>query len=185
MGALFLTDNYFECRRQQQAAIEGSIPVVEQVAKEFAELSGRSYGICEGYALEDAELVLVALGSTVGTAKVAVDQLRADGVKAGILKPRLFRPFPGAQFIDAIQNAKAVAVMDRALSYGVNGGPLYHELRSHAYGKMDVPFASYIYGLGGRDIVVDEIVGVYRDLADVLEKGTDPTPARYVGVREA
>jgi len=106
-------------------------------------------------------------------------------VKAGILKPRLYRPFPGAQFIGAIKNAKAVAVMDRAISYGLNGGPFYHELRSAAYGKMDAPFVSYIYGLGGRDIIVDELVGVFRDLAGVLETGSDPSVTRYVGVREA
>jgi pyruvate ferredoxin oxidoreductase alpha subunit len=184
MGALFLTDSYYECRRQQQAAIENCIPVVEAVAKEFSDLSGRSYGLYEDYQLEDAEYVLIALGSTTGTAKVAVDQARADGMKAGLLKPRLYRPFPGAQFIDALKGAKGVAVMDRALSYGMNGGPLFHEIRSHAYGKLDVPFVSSIYGLGGRDIVVDEILGIFRDLAEVVESGKDASQARYVGVRE-
>ena len=183
IGALFLTDNYYECRRQQQAAIEDCVPVVEAVAKEFAELSGRDYGIYEGYCLEDAELVLVLAGSTAGTAKVAVDQLRADGVKAGLLKIRLYRPFPGAQLIDAIAGAKAVGVMDRAVSYGLNGGPIFHEIRSHAYGKLDAPFASYIYGLGGRDIVVDGIQGIFSDLAAVRD-GADAAQARYIGIRE-
>ena len=182
IGALFLTDNYYEIRRQQQEAIQSCVPVVEAVAREFAELSGRDYGLFEAYRLEDAELALVVAGSTAGTAKVAVDQLRDDGVKAGLLKIRLFRPFPGPQIIEAIGDAKAVAVMDRAISYGLEGGPLFHEIRSFAYGKLDVPFASYIYGLGGRDIIVDEIVGIYRDLADVAQ-GADASQARYPGVR--
>jgi len=183
MGALFLTDNYIECRRQQAHAIENCIPVVEQVAKEFAELSGREYSLFEAYHLDDAELVVIAAGSTTGTAKVAVDELRAQGIKAGLLKFRLFRPFPGQQIIDAIKGAKAVAVMDRALSFGLNGGPLFHEIRSFAYGQLDIPFVSYIYGLGGRDIVVDEIKTIFTDLADVLEKGTDVSQARFIGVR--
>jgi len=184
IGALFLPDNYFEIRRQQAQAIEDSLPVVEAVGREFADLSGRSYGIYEDYQLDDADLIVVALGSTCGTAKVAVDELRAEGVKAGLLKPRLYRPFPGPQFIDALRGAKAVAVMDRAISYGLNGGALYHELRSFAYRQLDIPFLSYIYGLGGRDIIVDEIKTIYRALAEVLDKGLDVREARYIGVRE-
>jgi len=184
IGALFLPDNYYEARRQQAEAIEASVPVVEAISKEYGELSGRSYGLMEPYQLDDAELVVIAVGSTCGTAKVAVDELREEGVKAGLLKLRLYRPFPGPQIIQAIQGAKAVAVMDRALSYGLNGGPIFHEIRSFAYRKLDVPFASYIYGLGGRDIVVDEIKSIYTDLQDVLEKGTDVAVARYIGVRE-
>ena len=105
-------------------------------------------------------------------------------MKAGLLKPRLYRPFPGPMLIDALRGAKAVAVMDRAISYGLNGGPLFHEIRSFAYGQLDIPFVSYIYGLGGRDIVVDEIKSIYGGLAEVLEKGLDASQARYIGVRE-
>ncbi|MFP4058288.1 MAG: pyruvate ferredoxin oxidoreductase [Candidatus Brocadiia bacterium] len=184
MGALFLTDNYYECRRQQAQAIENALPIVEEVGKEYGELSGRSYGLYEAYQLDDAELALVALGSTCGTAKVAVDELRQEGLKAGLLKPRLYRPFPGQQFIDALQGAQAVAVMDRAISYGLDGGPLFHEIRSRAYGQMDVPFASYVYGLGGRDIVVEEIKGIFRDLDEVRRSGQATVATRYIGVRE-
>ena len=183
MGALFLTDNYYEARRQQQAAIEGAVPVIEAVSREFSELSGRAYGLMEGYCLDDAELVVVAMGSTTGTAKVAVDELRAEGMRAGLLKLRLYRPFPAAQIVAAIRNAKAVAVMDRAVSYGLNGGPLFHEVRSAAYGAMNVPFASYVYGLGGRDIIADEIKGIFRDL-EAVANGADASAARYIGVRE-
>jgi len=183
VGALFLPDNYYEARRQQQAAIEGALPVIEAVSREYSELSGRSYDILEGYRLDDAELVLVGLGSTIGTAKVAVDALRETGVKAGLLKIRLYRPFPGPQIVQAIRHAKAVGVLDRAISYGLNGGPLFHEVRSAAYGKMSAPFASYVYGLGGRDIIADEIAGIFRDL-EAVSKGADAAHARYIGVRE-
>jgi len=183
IGALFLPDNYYEARRQQQAAIEGALPVIEAVSREYSQLSGRNYDILEGYRLDDAELVLVGVGSTTGTAKVAVDELRAEGVKAGLLKIRLYRPFPGPQIAAAIKGAKAVAVMDRAISYGLNGGPLFHEVRSAAYGKLTAPFASYIYGLGGRDIVADEIKGIFRDL-EAVSKGANASVARYIGVRE-
>ena len=183
LGALFLTDNYYECRRQQHEAIANAAPVVEAVAKEFAALSGRQYGLFEGYRLDDAELAVVVAGSTAGTAKVAVDALRDEGVKAGLLKMRLFRPFPASEIIAALGSAKAVGVMDRAISYGLAGGPLFHEIRSSAYGRLDAPFASYIYGLGGRDIIVEEIVGIFRDL-DQVAHGADPSQTRYIGVRE-
>jgi len=183
MGALFLTDNYYECRRQQQEAIASCMPVVEAVAGEFAAISGRDYGLFEAYRLGDADLALVIAGSTAGTAKVAVDQLRDEGVKAGLLKIRLFRPFPAAQIVAAIGGAKAIGVMDRAISYGLDGGPLFHEIRSAAYRTLDAPFVSYIYGLGGRDILVEEIVDVYRGLAEVAD-GADASQTRYIGVRE-
>jgi pyruvate ferredoxin oxidoreductase alpha subunit len=183
VGALFLPDNYYEARRQQQAAIEGALPIVEAVSREYAEISGRSYGILEGYRLDDAELVLVGVGSAIGTAKEAVDQLRDEGVKAGILKIRLYRPFPGPQIAQALCHAKGVAVIDRAVSYGLNGGPIFHEVRSAAYGAMTAPFASYIYGLGGRDLIVDDIKGIFRDL-EAVAKGADASAARYIGVRE-
>jgi pyruvate ferredoxin oxidoreductase alpha subunit len=184
MGALFLTDNYFEIRRQQQQAIEACVPVVEAVSREYGELSGRPCGLFEPYKLDDADLVVIAAGSTTGTAKVAIDELREEGVKAGLLKIRLFRPFPGPQIIDAIEHAKAVAVMDRAISYGLNGGPIFHEIRSFAYRTLDIPMASYVYGLGGRDIHVHEIQSVYRDLQQALDRGVDVREARYIGVRE-
>ncbi|NQT51213.1 pyruvate ferredoxin oxidoreductase, partial [bacterium] len=184
IGALFLTDNYFECRRQQAAAIEGSVPVIEAVSKEFGEMSGRSYDLLERYRMDDADAVIIAMGSTTGTAKVAVDDLRARGVKAGLLKIRLFRPFPGQLIVDNLKDAKVVGVMDRAISYGLNGGPLFHEVRSHAYGQLTAPLVSYVYGLGGRDIGVEQIEGIYGDLADTLANGTDTSQARYIGLRE-
>jgi len=183
IGALFLTDNYYESRRQQQAAIEGALPVIEAVSREYSELSGRQYGLLDPYRLDDAEFVLIGVGSTMGTAKVAVDMLRSQGVKAGLLKIRVYRPFPAPQIIQAIQHAKAVGVMDRAISYGLDGGPLFHEVRSVAYGKLTAPFASYVYGLGGRDIVADEIVGIFRDIQAVAG-GADASATRYIGVRE-
>ena len=183
IGALYLPDNYYEARRQQQQAILDSVPVIEAVGREFGQLSGRSYGIHGTYRLDDAELVIVGAGSSMGTAEVAVDALRDEGIKAGLLKIRLYRPFPGPQLVNALRNAKAVGVMDRAISYGLDGGPIFHELRSFAHG-LDVPFASYVYGLGGRDIIADEIKGIFLGLREVLNTGADAPSARYIGVRE-
>lgn len=184
IGALYLPDNYYEARRQQQQAILDCVPVIEAVAQEYGRLSGRSYGIFTPYRLDDAELVLVGAGSTMGTAEVAVDALRGQGIKAGLLKLRLYRPFPGRRLIAALRGAKAVAVVDRAISYGLDGGPIFHELRSFAHGTLNVPFASYIYGLGGRDIIPEGIESIFLDLREVLKAGADAPLARYIGVRE-
>jgi len=182
VGALFLPDNYFEARRQQQAAIEASLPLVEAISREFGELSGRPYGLFAPYRLDDAEFVMVGVGSTMGTAQVAVDELRDEGVKAGSLAIRVYRPFPGPQLIAALRHVQGVAVIDRAISYGLNGGPIFHEVRSFAHG-FDVPFTSSIYGLGGRDIQVHELKSIFSDLREVVRTGQDAPQARYVGVR--
>ena len=183
-GALFLTDNYFEAKRQQVAAIEGAFPVIEAVGRDYEGISGRSYGILEPYQVDDADFVVVAMGSTCGTAKVAVDRARSEGVKAGLLKIRVYRPFPAEQIITALGGAKAVGVLDRAVSPGLVGGPLFHEIRSCAYGRLSVPFASYIYGLGGRDIFAEDIQRVFSDLAEIAKSGQAPSEATYIGVRE-
>ena len=184
IGALFLTDNYFEAKRQQVAAIEGAFPVIEAVGKEYEDISGRSYGILEPYQVDDADFVVVAMGSTCGTAKVAVDRVRSEGVKAGLLKIRVYRPFPAEQIITALGGAKAVGVLDRAVSPGLVCGPLFHEIRSCAYGRLSVPFASYIYGLGGRDIFAEDIQRVFSDLAEMAKSGQAPSEPTYIGVRE-
>jgi pyruvate ferredoxin oxidoreductase alpha subunit len=179
-GPLDLQDYYFEHKRQQVEAMRKAQKVVEDIGREFGKFAGRPYGIYEGYKLEDAELVLVALGSTCGTIKVAIDEMRAKGKKVGLLKIRLFRPFPGPDFIKALTGAKKVGVMDKSASFGLEGGPVFHELRSFAYGQK-AHYKSYIYGLGGRDITVEDIVDVFKDL-----EGSQPggEMVKFVGVRE-
>jgi pyruvate ferredoxin oxidoreductase alpha subunit len=181
MGPLDLQNFYFEHKRQQVEGMTNAYRVVREIADEFAELSGRSYGYIEPYKLDDAECALVVLGSTCGTVKVAVDTLREKGVRAGLLKIRMFRPFPADEIIDALSGIAKVGVMDKACSFGIDGGPVFHEIRSCAYGKLDIPLKSYIYGLGGRDITVQHIMDIFEGLrswdgdGDIVE---------FYGVRE-
>ena len=183
MGPLHLPDFYFETKRAQDEAMGRVIPVVLDVAAEYAKLSGRSYGLFEEYKLADAEAAIVVLGSAAGTAKVAIDRLRKQGVKAGMLKLRLFRPFPGEQIAAAIKHVPSVAVLDRSISFGLKGGPVFNELRSACYGQK-IRFASYIYGLGGRDVTIEHIESVFRDLVAANKAGQVKNVFNYLGVRE-
>lgn len=183
IGPLHLPDYYYETKRQQAEAIAQAMPVILEVADEYAKVSGRKYGLFEPYKLDDAEVAVVALGSAAGTAKVAVDRLRAEGIKAGMLKLRVYRPFPGRQIVDAIKHVPAVAVMDRSISFGLDGGPVFNEIRSFAYGQK-INFLSYIYGLGGRDVPVEDIQDVFRSLVKINESGKVGNVYNYLGVRE-
>jgi pyruvate ferredoxin oxidoreductase alpha subunit len=183
-GPLDLQDYYFEHKRQQVEAMRNVRDVILEVGREFTELSGRKYGFFEAYRLDDAEIAAVVLGSTAGTAKAVVDNLREDGIKAGLLKLRAFRPFPGHEMLDALKNVKAIAVMDRSDSFGAMGGPVFMELRSAFYGKSDVPIINYIYGLGGRDVPATDVEKVYRDLDAMVKSEESADLISYLGVRE-
>jgi pyruvate ferredoxin oxidoreductase alpha subunit len=158
--------------------------VIESVAKEYEALTGRKYGFYEGYRLDDAEVAVVVLGSSAGTAKDAADVMRARGVKAGVLKLRVFRPFPYSEIVTALKGLKAIGVMDRSDSFSGFGGPVFNELRAALYDSPEKPFtASYIYGLGGRDLNVEDVCKVFED----MKKAADGSPVKklnYLGVRE-
>lgn len=181
-GPFAMPDYYFELKRAQQAAMEAVPPVFLEVQREFSQTSGRSYrGFFEAYRLEDAEYVMVLLGSTAGTAKVAVDELRTRGIKVGLLKPWLWRPFPAAEVAAALSHAKVVAVLDRAFSFGVMGA-LYKDVATALYPLTRRPvLVNYIYGLGGRDTAVPDLVKVFQELPTI--KTTEST-LRYIGLRE-
>jgi len=185
-GPLDFYDYYFEHKRQQVEAMRHAKRVILEIADEFEARFGRRYGYFETYHLDDAEVAVVVLSSTAGTARAAVDSLRAEGLRVGLLKPRVFRPFPGRELAEALNHVQAIAVMDRSISFGAmdNGGPLWLELLSAArlYG-LDCPIVNYIFGLGGRDISPQEIVSVYHDLYDILETGKVLRPVTYLGVR--
>jgi len=183
VGPLHLSDYYFECRRQLVEAMENARRVIIDVGREYGELTGREYGHFERYELDDADVAIVALGSTCGTAKVAVDNVRQKGIKAGVLKVRTFRPLPGEEIADVLQSIDTVAVLDRSISYGVRGGPLFNEVRSFA-GANRLPLVSYVYGLGGREIGVSDLEGVFADLANRKETGEHGDLYRYIGLRE-
>ncbi|MGI6036087.1 MAG: pyruvate ferredoxin oxidoreductase [Limnochordia bacterium] len=185
VGPLDLQDFYFEHRRQQAEAMFNADKVVQEVADEFAKLSGRQYDFFESYRLDDAEMAIVVIGSTAGTAKYVVNELRAKGIKAGLLKMRMFRPFPAASLREALANVSAVAVMDRADSLSACGGPLFGDLKAALYSASKRPLMNnYIYGLGGRDVTLEHIHTVYQDLEEMLKTGKVKEEINYLGVRE-
>ena len=187
-GPLDFYDYYFEHKRQQVKAMEKVKQVIIDVGKEFGEKFGRSYGLFESYKLEDADVGVVVLASTAGTARMAVDNLREQGLKVGLLKPRVFRPFPAEELVDALKHLKAIAVMDRSISFGAlgNAGPLFLELLAalQVYGDGRIPVADYVFGLGGRDIVPSQIETVFHDALKMAETGKPEQLVTFLGVRE-
>jgi pyruvate ferredoxin oxidoreductase alpha subunit len=186
-GPLDFYDYYYEHKRQQIEAMVQAPRVILDVAAEFNQKFDRNYGLFEPYQLEDAEVAIVVANSTAGTAKVVVDAMRDEGLKVGLLKPRLFRPFPAKELADALRHVKAVAVMDRSVSFGAmgNAGPLFLELvAALSLHGVQVPVADYVYGLGGRDILPPEIEGVYRDALQMAGTGQVARAVTYLGVRE-
>lgn len=180
-GPFDMPDYYFEHKLQQVEAMENVPERFQKVQDEFSSLGVNDYdGLFETYKLDDADYAVVILGSTAGTAKVVVDQLREEGKKVGLLKPWLFRPFPSDGVKEALAGTEAVAVMDRSLSFG-SSGPLYLEISSALAEEPDKPrLYNYTYGLGGRDIKEGQIAEVFEDLEDPdLED-----KMRYIGARQ-
>ncbi|WP_066496871.1 pyruvate ferredoxin oxidoreductase [Abyssisolibacter fermentans] len=176
---------YMEHKRQQAQAMMNAKKVVLEVAEEFEKISGRKYGLFEEYKLDDAEYALVIINSTAGTAKTAVDRLRAEGKKVGLLKIRLFRPFPAEEIAEALKHLKAVAVMDKTESFSACGGPLFAEVRSAMYQVSEKPaMVNYIYGLGGRDVRVENIEEVYAEIEKLGKAEEVENVYRYLSVRE-
>ncbi|MCL2499321.1 MAG: pyruvate ferredoxin oxidoreductase [Defluviitaleaceae bacterium] len=175
---------YFEHQYQRAQAMKGAKQIVLDVSKEFAALTGREYGLFEEYKMADAERVIVVLNSSAGTAKVAADQLRVKGEKVGVLKLRLFRPFPHAELAEALANAKAVAVMDKCDSFNGLGGPVFVDVRTACYDLANRPqIVNYIYGLGGRDVTVENFLYVFEKLTEIINSGKTDDIYRHVGVR--
>lgn len=185
VGPYSVSNYYFEAKRAQAEALKNSKQVVLDVAKEYKTISGREYGLFEEYKMEDAEEAVVIIGSAAGTTKDAVDELRAQGKKAGLIKIRLFRPFPGSEIAEALKNVKAVALMDRTESYNDCSGPIGSEITTALYrAKSDCLAVNYVYGLGGRDVKVEDMIGIYSELEKIAEAGEVTEPYRYMGVRE-
>jgi pyruvate ferredoxin oxidoreductase alpha subunit len=183
-GPLVLSDYYMEYKRAQHEVMTKVSRVALKVAADFEKLSGRRYGLFESYRLDDAEIALVLLNSSAGTAKDVVDAFREKGVRAGLLKPRLFRPFPHKEVADALKNAKAICVMDRADSFG-SFGPLYMEIAAAMMSSSLKPvLTNKIYGLGGRDFLPEHAEMVLEELHDIANGGTVKTYKEYIGVKE-
>lgn len=185
VGPYSVTNYYFEAKRAQAEALKHAKQVTLDVAKEYAEISGREYGLFEAYKMDDAEEAVVIIGSAAGTTKDAVDGLRAQGKKVGLIKIRLFRPFPASEIADALKNVKAVAIMDRTESYNDCCGPLGAEVTAALYrAKSNCLAINYVYGLGGRDVRVEDMKGVYAELEKIAQSGETGETYRYMGVRE-
>ncbi len=184
VGPYAVSSYYMEAKKQHANAMAEVKQVALDVAKEFAKISGREYGLFEEYCLDDADFALVIIGSAAGTAKDAVDALREKGVKAGLLKIRLFRPFPAEEIAQALAHVKAVAIMDRAESLSSQGGPLGAEVMAALYrARSQVLAVNYIYGLGGRDVRVDQIEDVFGQLEKDAAAGQIADAYRYLGLR--
>ena len=185
VGPYSVTDYYMEAKRNQAEGMRHVEQVVLDIAKDFAELSGREYGLFEAYRLEDAERAVVMIGSAAGTTKDAIDRLREKGEKVGLLKIRLYRPFPADAIAEALKNVKAVAVMDRAEGYSNHGGPLGADVMAALFRARSTALAAnIIYGLGGRDVRVEDMEQVFEDLQTMIDQNDAGETYRYMGLRE-
>ena len=186
VGPYGISPYYMEVKRQQAQAMKDAMPVIRDVAEKFEEMTGRRYGFFEEYMMDDAEVAVVVIGSSAGTGKEAVDRLRAEGKKVGLIKLRVFRPFPRIPLAEAMCKVKAVAIMDKAESFSNSGGPLFNEARNSLYDLENKPYAiNYIYGLGGRDITVEDFYDIYQDLFVIFDNNDPGDVYRYIGVRDS
>ena len=184
VGPLDVQSYLFEHKYQQAQAMRNAKNVILEVSKEFEKLTGRKYGLFEEYKLDDAEVAIVCMNSTAGTTKDVVDNLRDQGVKAGLLKIRVFRPFPAEEIAKALENVKAVAVLDKADSLNGCGGALFEDVTSGMYvNKCNVATVSYVYGIGGRDVTTKDIASVYSDLTEIAKSQKVDNPYRYLGLK--
>ncbi len=184
MGPVGVPEIYTEARQQIEAALKGSKRVIVKAWQEFAKLYGRQYKPIETYRTKGAKIVLMTMGSVTETAMTAVDKMRGKGVSVGLMRFRLWRPFPLEEFRRAVKNVEVLAVMDRAISYGSQGGPVCTEVRSALYGTLKAPQVfGFVAGLGGRDIIVDMYEEMVKKAMQYAKKGKGPT-YELIGVRE-
>ena len=162
-----------------QLAMQDALGLIEKVDKEFGDLFGRRYGLIDPYRCDDAEYIFVTSGTVASTTRKVIDDLRDEGIKAGSLKIRVFRPFPFEAVLDVLSKAKKVAVIDRNISFGSHG-IFYQEIKSALYGRTDIPIIGFIAGLGGRDITPK----VVREIADKTIDGTaNERYINWIGVK--
>ena len=170
VGPYAVSDYYMESRKAQAHAMENAKKVILDVAKKFEKISGRKYGLIEEYKMQDAEYAVV---------------IRANGDKVGLIKVRSFRPFPGEEIAASLKKCKAVAVMDRSEAFSTNGGPLGAETMQAMYtGKCDALAIDIMYGIGGRDVRVEDMINVYETLKDIAKTGETGPTYRYMGLRD-
>lgn len=186
VGALCLPDYYFEMKRQQANALNESCNVIREVNKGFESFTGRRYGLLEAYGMSDAEVAIIALGSTAGTAKAVAKELRDKGKKVGVIKPWVYRPFPEKDLIKAIGEAETLAVLDRACSFGAPFNALCGDVVAalYRYGKSSVKVFNCVYGLGGRDLTPTDIRTIFNEALEAAKTGIVKEQLKFIGVRE-
>jgi len=184
-GAMALPDYYFEFKRQQEGAMTEAYRLTPKIWREYAIISGRRYANVRPYKLNDAEVAIVSMGSTSGTARYAVDELRNRKVRAGSLNIRLFRPWPGPDVARALKKVKAVAVLDKAMSFGAPATTLFEDIATTLYALPKQPtLVNYVYGLGGRDVTIAQISKAAEDVLKLARQRKKTVPTRYLGVRD-
>ena len=184
VGPLDVQSYLFEHKAQQAEAMKNAKQVIKEVSEEFEKWTGRKYEFFEKYMLDDAEIAIVCMNSTAGTTKAVVNKLRENGIKAGLLKIRMYRPFPVDEVAEALSHIKAVAILDKADSLNGAGGALFEDVTSSMYvNKKQVPMVNYVYGIGGRDTTEAQIESVYEDLQKIASSGDIGNPYRYLGLR--
>ena len=185
VGPYSVSNYAMEGKKNQEIALENAKQVILDVAEKFRAVSGRGYGLFEEYKTEDAEYIMLMIGSAAGTAKQAVDDLWDQGKKVGVLKLRVFRPFPAKEIAEALRHAKAVAILDRCESYNGNGGPLGGEVSAALFrNKVMIEAVNYIYGLAGRDFTVSDACDIFGELEDMVQNGKEVEQYQYVRLRK-
>jgi pyruvate ferredoxin oxidoreductase alpha subunit len=183
MGPLDMQKDFFRHRIELANAMEKAKNDIIEISNEFASITGRKYDLYEKYELDDAKLGIIVLNSTAGTTKDVIDELRKDGIKAGLLKPRCFRPLPYNEIPKELENLEALAILDKSESINGYSGPLFSEITSAMYSSnINVPTINYIYGLGGTDVTKNDIKNVFKDLQKVSEDKKITVVKRYLGM---
>lgn len=175
---------HFEVKKSQRDAMTAAAPVIKEIGDEWAAISGRAFDFVDCYACDDAEYVIVVVGSCAGNARHVARELRVQGVKAGVARIRVYRPFPYRELVEALSGAKAVAALDRSESFGGQFGPVGQEVATALYTAGErIPLKNYMYGLGGNDITLDQMHQVYADLQKLAAGEIDGSLA-YLGNRQ-
>jgi pyruvate/2-oxoacid:ferredoxin oxidoreductase alpha subunit len=172
-GGLTTPDAYFELRYKIEKAMEEALSKWEEVGEEFGALFGRKYGIVETYKVSDAKTLIVSSGTIASTARNAVDSLRESGEKVGLLRIRIFRPFPSEKIRAILNSVERAIVIDRNIGFGASG-IFYQETKAAMYNqKTTPPIFGVVTGLGGRDVSSKDIIGIYKDVIKMEEPESD------------
>jgi pyruvate ferredoxin oxidoreductase alpha subunit len=184
MGPLDLQDFYYEHKMHQVEALKNALEYIKEIDKKWEKLSGRGYNYVEPYMMDDADVALIGMGSMVGTIRHVVNELREEGVKAGMIKLRLFRPFPAESIKKSVGNLPVLGVMEKCISFGAPASPLMEELMTAYYHDKQRPkMANYVVGLGGRDVSTNMIREAFDSLLKIKKTGKVERFMNFIGVR--